>query len=286
MYFLTGINEQLRSITELSSIYNLDKKITSFDELKNQFRTYLQFEQPSKFINSINSDSFSSIYLLDEEYISEYIAQFKSKCILTDLNVHVENTTSHSMIAAYASIKEALNYIEKNIPDLFQLFKLVIQGVFYHRSKDSGGGSISSAIGIIWLSHRKNWTTCDILEFLIHELTHSLLFIDERRYCHYRNISSITEESNYAISAILKKLRPLDKVFHSLVVANEILSFREKFGESGNSYYAHPQTKELIENCKVTLNSIKTISNLEMIAERRWLDLLQRVELSIDSFRG
>jgi hypothetical protein len=57
-------------------------------------------------------------------------------------------------------------------------------------------------------------------------LAYHLLLIDERVHGHYVSYAKLADKRNYAHSAILKCNRPLDKVFHSLVVATELLASR------------------------------------------------------------
>ncbi len=140
---------------------------------------------------------------------------------------------------------------------LFYLFSLAINIIFSGPSVLASGGSSSGAIGCIWINPRENWSEQDFMEFFIHEMTHNLLFIDEYCHHHYQGYSEMFLESNYAFSAILSKKRPLDKVFHSILVSTEVLLAR-------NELVGHPETPKLHPPTSIMLDKVfKSISFLE-----------------------
>jgi hypothetical protein len=173
------------------------------------------------------------------------------------------------MQAALKKVEDALEEIKSRDLNLYGLFNTAISTLVYVRSLNQGGGSISSILGLIWCSHRRTWNLYDVAEFLVHELTHNLLFVDELAHGHYQNIETITCKDTYCYSAILNKQRPLDKVFHSLFVAIEVMEFR-KAALSGEVYKktVHPQTPVMIEHCT------KTIESIDVLLENR-SDLVQ-----------
>lgn len=87
-------------------------------------------------------------------------------------------------------------------------------------------------------------TKADVMEMLLHELTHHLLFVDEHNYQHFTYPELIKKE-NYAFSAILNMMRPLDKVVHSIVVATELVKARTRFLHDVDARVVHQQSQKM-----------------------------------------
>lgn len=218
------------------------------------------------------------VFLYDEAQIRELVSHFTTEDLLTDLGAEILPTPKASMVAGLNEVKKALELMEKLDPELHQIFSDYIHTLFYHRSEDSGGGSVSSLVGVIWCCNRQDWSTWDVLEFLVHELTHNLVFLDEYYHVHYQDLAKVGQRENYALSAVLKTMRPLDKVFHSLVVGYEVLELRRRFNDPVDPK-AHPPTQILIQQCLQTVESLKQIFALKPeLATRRVINTTLKIE--------
>ncbi|GEO28128.1 hypothetical protein AAC03nite_39130 [Alicyclobacillus acidoterrestris] len=144
-------------------------------------------------------------------------------------------------------VQQAYQCLE-NIDQTFKnIFDLVIFNILVTNLVSVAGScSTPYALGIIWVQPNNDWTQQDIVEALIHEFTHSVLFLDEQRYQHYVDIKSLTKESNWIPSAIRNENRPLNAVAHSILVATELLSFRQKFGLRNTGVGLHGDSDELL----------------------------------------
>jgi|GEM_PF-1779216 len=138
------------------------------------------------------------------------------------------------------------------------LFDFLITDIFLMPSKEANGGSTSSATGVIWANPKLTHRIPDVVEFIVHELTHHAMFIDEYRYGHYDH-SALMNQDCWAQSAILKTTRPLDKVVHSIVVSTEIVVFREKFIGHPASPLVHPPTPKLLTQIAASLDSVNGV---------------------------
>ncbi|CAM4290021.1 HEXXH motif-containing putative peptide modification protein [Bordetella tumbae] len=138
------------------------------------------------------------------------------------------------------------------------LFDFLITDIFLMPSKEASGGSTSSAIGVIWANPKITHRIPDVVEFIVHELTHHAMFIDEYRYGHYDHRALMSPDS-WAQSAILKIARPLDKVIHSIVVAAEIVMFREKFIGHPSAPLVHPPTPRILAQLVASLDSVEQV---------------------------
>lgn len=209
-------------------------------------------------------------YCFDPDRIEKLIGKFTEKSRLTDIVADVQKTPEEARVAAMRRVTDGIARINAIDPDLHDVFNFAIHTLFYHRSNESSGGSVSSSPGVIWCGPRTNWSDDDMAEFLVHELAHNMLFIDERRYQHYIDFDEIAKPENYAISAVLNKPRPLDKVLHSLVVAHELLSFREAMGDNeGHGRVAHPETKRLFSSYLDSLESVRDLlARKDLVSDR------------------
>ena len=262
MYYLFGLAENLKTIGMLSKPFG---DIDTEQNLKTAYLKFLSHIQPTV----PHPPEVQPFFVYDIPVIHQLIKNHQQDSFLTDFTTDICLANEDAMHAALAKIQEAIDYIARYNPLLYKLFKVAINNMFYAKSYKQGGGSVSSAIGVIWCSHRKNWSRDDIVEFIVHELTHNLIFLDELRFKHYLSLEKLGEDKNFVISAILKKPRPLDKVFHSLMVAAEILHLRQAWlGEPMDSK-VHPSSQEMIVNCQATLMGIKELLvKRELVSDR------------------
>ena len=246
-------------------------------EVQKNYHDYLNSISPNSTMPSLEEER----YCYDDVRINNMIAKYMDICELTDLGTKIKKTPQKSMILALGEISKAEDFIRENKPELYDLLNIAIHTLFYSRSFHSGGGSVSSLPGTIWCSNRISWSLQDCVEFLVHELTHNLLFLDERVNQHYKDLNKIINPENYAISSILNKKRPLDKVFHSLVVAYEIISYRKEFGEKLEKK-VHAPTSDIIIMMKNTIKSIDTLLLNKDLVTPRFYHLFEELKQNID----
>lgn len=264
MFYLMGNEDCINTFVYLSKVYEKNE-INSFEQLKKAMFNFL-----SKVQDDVPRKN-NSKYITDSESVYKLKTFFSEKSDLTDLKSRFEDETPvDSMKMALNEVKKALDVLKSIDEDFYYIFDLAITTLFYARSSSQGGGSVSGAVGTIWCSHRKNWSTHDIIELLVHELTHNLIFLDELKYGHYLNIDKMVEEKNYAMSSILNMKRPLDKAFHSLIVAIELLEFRKKYPISSFESIVHPDSSTIFTSVKNTIESIEDVidSNPDVVTNR------------------
>lgn len=277
MFYLYSPESCLKTIFLLASTIN-HKPIQSVSDLKDNYLLFLK-----NFCNDClpNQSNDSEQFCFNAERIKTMSMKYEDDGILTDLKSHIDlDTPLSSMREALNCVQQGKSLIAKINPYLIEIFDLTIHTLFYARSTHSGGGSVSNAPGVIWCSVRRNWTDMDIAEFLVHELTHNLVFLDELCYQHYTDVLALANEKYYAKSTILNKQRPLDKTFHSLIVAHEVLSYRQQAGEPENPH-VHPNSAKMLASCKKTISSIKFVIDNNSIVTPRFGDTLDKVEDSL-----
>jgi hypothetical protein len=274
MFYLYGEAECLRTLLLLTA------KNGGVARGESQLREYY-FD----FVTAIGGpelrpQNLSERITFDEARIQKLIAKHTDNAAPNDLTVGALETPLAARQEAMDRVTAAIERLGKVNAGLRQVFDLVIHTLFFHRSRHSGGGSVSSAPGVVWCSPRRTWALSDMSEFLVHELTHNMLFLDERRYEHYIDPQLLADPETFAVSAVLKIPRPLDRTFHSLVVASEVLSFREQTGEP-TAPLVHPSTHDLLHACRSTIDGIRAVLARKQLVTPRFMEVLERVDEQI-----
>ena len=272
MYYLYGQDEVLKTIARLARPF-IEKPIQNATDLETAFHSFLSSYQPS-----VPRPSFLGLHWIeDAETEAKLRDLYNTVSILNDRDQSKQlgdRIPEHERLVLQNVAKEALDRLGKLEPKIFQCFQLVIDSLFYRASTSASGGSTSNAVGVIWMNNRVHWNKQDLVEFLIHELTHNLFFIDELCHLHYRNYDEIAKEENYSLSAILHTRRPLDKVVHSMVVSIEILSARAfLLGEPAETH-VHPPSPLLIQKLD---RSLLELGNKESLLTERGNDVIPRI---------
>ena len=281
MYSLLGIEKNIESLLVLASLDGQFPKTT--EELKLLYKKYLKSIQS---VNTVSRLSNGTELVWDSCEAKDLIELFGVQSKLNDMNQDkvISKTILANSSAVEIKTKQALETFKSLEPQYFYLFQLVIEKIFFAGSELAGGGSSSAALGCIWLNPRAYWTEQDYLEFFVHELTHNLVFLDERREIHYSQYAELEKTENFAYSAILKRARPLDKVVHSLFVVNEVLNFRLKHFVGNEKTYLHPDTENLFNGAFDTLKSLKKIRRELMTKHLK--DLIEKIERNLIRMKG
>jgi hypothetical protein len=269
MFYLFGYKKVLHTQLVLCKA-GVGGNIDTIEDVKKSYLTLLESLHPAVWHPQYND----SIFINEEEIIKKLTKSFRVNSVLTDMDGHLlDQYDQESFGVALSRIQEALEEIKIVDSMLYDVFCLIINTIFYARSDHEAGGSVSTAIGVIWASNKKSWSVLDVIEFLVHEFTHNLVFLDELRYRHYINASALSDSDYFAKSTILNKKRPLDKAFHSFIVAIEILLLRKKFGTfySDVKVTVHPESRSLLKSCMATQENIRQLLNqypTQLVTER------------------
>jgi len=187
-------------------------------------------------------------------------------------------------------IHDGFRQLSARCPTLGKLFTSSIHTICVCKPKKEShrkihASSCSGMLGTIIFSGAVGLSSEDYAELLLHEFTHQLLFLDECCHQHFDfDILLARQASSY--SAVLKQPRPLDRAFHSILVAAEILMARASFLPYTPWIKVHPPTVQLYRNLLESMSSFKTFkafaSELTGILPRVWT-LLDAVEEGITS---
>jgi hypothetical protein len=165
-----------------------------------------------------------------------------------------------------AHLADSLAKFREHDPGFWEVFNIFTNFIVCTDSKYTQGGTSSAALGVIYVVRPQDRTDDSLYELFVHESTHLMMFVDERRSRHYRNDALIAVKDNYVVSAVYERLRPLDKVLHSIVISTEVLLHRENVIGHDVESTIHPPTSKLVHS---TLRSAE--QTLELQARKQLL---------------
>lgn len=278
MFSLYGYEETIRNVYRVAHPFIANRKVNTTEDLRIFYLDFLETHQPYMPVNRSEE-----IFITDEQIEDALVSAYGHNATLNDLQQSeviggpYPDAVKHEMIAR---VREALDTFRNLDDTLTVIFDLTIHSVVIRPSskpqgRASHGGSSSAAIGTIWIAPRPTTTKFDIVEMLLHELTHHLLFLDERNYAHF-DYNLIGNRENRAFSAILNMNRPVDKVAHSIVVATELVLARSRFLGDKNPRSVHPQTDKMIADVITAHASITNLESTDQLLRPRISEILAR----------
>ena len=280
MFTILGLKENVKNLATLCKPH-LSSTATKKD-LKQAYKSFLTHAQP----NVPRSDTADILFLYKPAEIAVLLKLFEEDSVLDDFEEIFDSTDSLEHQLPILKVQDAILQMHEIAPSFHDLMHLVINTIFSAPSKLAGGGSTSAAIGCIWVNIRKHWQEQDVLEFLVHETTHNLVFLDELCHAHYRDYSKLPKEENYSWSAILNKPRPLDKVFHSIIVSTEVLQFRNDYLGHPTNPCLHPPTDIMLKQALHSidyLNKNQHLRNLLTDRANYLLDICAKTLKSLET---
>lgn len=219
----------------------------------------------------------------DKAFEDRMIAGFLQESILDDLeryrdlNYFENGPERRAQIQAdVAYVDEALTRFQRVDPDFWAVFGLFVRYIMCPYSPYSRGGTDSAVRGTIFLSGPRQYSERDLYELLVHEFTHTTMFVDELSRPHYADIRAVADPRNFCLGAVTGLKRPLDKVLHSLVVAAEVLLHRDAVIGHDESVTVHPPTPELIEGMRRSVASIEALDDSRSVLTPHGLALVRR----------
>jgi len=279
-----GVQAQIENLVTLIGTRNITvaRSLTTLAQVQAEYQTFIErFQQripggqpgAADFVTDVEAAKrlrllFTNDSLLDDKAQAEVIAEAREP----------------NAAAKQSLIARALDELGLYSQDHRVFFDTVITDILILPSHVARAGSTSQAIGVIWTNPRTDYTLHDVIELLVHELTHQAMFIDEVRYSHY-NYGAVVDQTTWARSAILNVSRPLDKVLHSVVVATEILLLRDQCLGHPIRPAVHPPTPVMICQLQDALSSVEeklneAANHLAIFSHRAW-KIFESVKLRV-----
>lgn len=282
MFSLFGPEVSIKNVYLLGHKHMAGRPVSHTAELRGFYLDFLAEHQPDMPVNRA-ADPFVGEDVVEnrlkESYRASSLNDLKQEQIIGDA---FEPAAREALIGR---VREGYQHLAGCSAELQAVFDLAIHSVFFRKSTrtDTGaisfGGSSSTAMGAIWVSGHGALSKFDVAEFLVHELTHHLLFISERCKAQFHYKEMIKPE-NYAQSAILDKRRPLDKVVHSIAVSTELLLARRRFLAPG-PVVVHPGSEALTARTLRSIDEVLRMPSVDKVVTPWTIELLERCQDAI-----
>lgn len=281
MLYLDGLRENLGKIGTLARPYVRGDGLQGVGGLRAAYVALLKEVQP-RVPRSVDGGVES---VRGGERRAALMEIFNQDSFLDDTRYELGGEPGHDG-PHFELLDQSRSTIAAADPELDAMFRLAITTVFAAPCVVAGGGTTSSAVGVLWIDPRDAWSEQDRLEFIIHELAHTLMFLDEWRYAHYRHREDILSPETFALSTIRATKRPMDKVLHSIVVGTEVLLARDAWLGHGGPLSLHPPSTSLAESVLRSIRSVREVDQKQTNLTSRAVDLLDRCESRLSARPG
>ncbi|CAB4035494.1 Hypothetical predicted protein [Paramuricea clavata] len=165
--------------------------------------------------------------------------------------------------------RKAMIYIRKTDETLYRSLVQVVACIGYYKAAGIGhlGGTVSSAVGLIWLDPSKgsDWSVPFLAEQIVHEYIHTTLFMAEMVRGTYSDTRLVS--SSMVISAIRRQKRGYDKSFHAAYVATGLVAFHVK------ADFPH-RAAELALHLNVSVHDLETVTAKTGVLDRTGMAML------------
>lgn len=251
MYYTHGYDNALKIIKE--SVKQGDN-FAQPDKLTKDYNTHIQnisvFETPV---------TWPDIKIVDFEVLKA-VAPTHAKNIQPHM---ATNTKILSEKIKSDFFYNALNQLKNNNEEMFSLVNLVIKMILINQLSSYTNGTTEKTIGLASMDFKDHFLEQDFIELVIHQLTHMLLFLDDRLSPHClpenKQIMIETNEIKYRLGGTKF---PAYLAFHSYLVGVEVLLFRLDYFDKNTPFQYHGSLERIIRLCKLFEKSLLTNINL------------------------
>jgi hypothetical protein len=239
MYFLRGPEEGLQDIVTLAAPY-LDRQDISIPAVKAAYQKYLSVQQPKVPAKVVEHTEFTR----DRLWRSELSNWFRNPDVPPEADVLEDHAATGK---AMDHVLEGFHTLCQNEPELAPLFDLAVNQAFVMtHPQEPGSGSSFDGVGLIYVNPLPEWTTQDVIECLVHEFAHTLLYLDAMRHTHHPDYRLLDMPENEAETAITGRRRSIFFAFQSFLIAAEILTVRNRYPQICPGVGIHGSTHEMI----------------------------------------
>ncbi|MEG2039941.1 MAG: HEXXH motif-containing putative peptide modification protein [Hafnia sp.] len=253
-----GMGSVVRNIVRLVGTVSDRRDIVGANDLRKGFMVFLNRLQPRPLLPRTDELRFVE-NIEDSNVLKNY---FSNDSVLDD-----KSQSEVILVGGGDDVSEKIRIVKSGLLALgelnagyYEVFHLIMTDILVLPSNIARAGSTSQSIGVIWINPKLTYVDNDILEIIVHELTHQLMFLDELCLPHY-NYEMIADVENWPVSAVLNINRPFDKVLHSAVVAMEIILLRRDHIGDPDKPLIHPPTDVLKTQLINTVNSMEKVLN-------------------------
>jgi len=280
MYGLYGFSHNIQNIYKLSAPFLGGQEVETVNDLAKPYRSFL-----ARLHSGLPVQRDDGVVVRTRKDAAKLISAFSASRI-NDLHQEgmIDDSWAEGAEQPRAELaRKHIELLKRLNPELGELFDLAIHSILLCGAKvnqagqKAHGGTSNKCIGLMWLNLKPTHSTQDILELYVHELTHTLVFLDELNFEHF-DYNFLTEQEYWATSAILNRLRPMDKVLHSIIVSCEVLRARRHFLPNQEKLSVHPSSEVIRQSTLNAINSVLNHKHLQLICKPRAIELVERAQ--------
>ncbi|KAK3102281.1 hypothetical protein FSP39_010185 [Pinctada imbricata] len=200
----------------------------------NQKTTF--FEELSKIQNmKIPADENKIIYSFDDEELVRGMHRTGLETFDKDFVKNGSHLFTKDEREEITRVTDAaLDLINSTLPEVYKAINRLVGCIAFYKSQSRVhmGGTVSSAIGLIWLdpSTQKPWSIAFYAEQIVHEFIHTSLFYADLVHGMFRDPSRLSEAK--VMSAIRRQMRDYDTSLHAAYVSAGLVTFHARAGYS------------------------------------------------------
>ncbi|EKD72174.1 MAG: hypothetical protein ACD_45C00744G0010 [uncultured bacterium] len=246
MYYINGIEEVTRSIQKVLGLSGITGDLSD-KKLQECYYRFLKKESIFSnfhFSDDIQLTDFHGLKKIAPEFCVEKEKHFSSNSFL------LQKRTLNGFF------KNAFSNLEAKNPVIFGLARFLIKLILVNQLTSYTNGTTNDTIGFSSMDFKDHFNEQDFIELVIHQMTHMVLFMDDRCYEHMRkdNKEAMIETGLKYVLGGTKF--PAYLAFHSYIVGVEVLCFR--WQSTGLNYQGiyHGDTSRIINVCEAFKKSL------------------------------
>lgn len=284
MYYLEGFSEIIRNSALLSHPYLNNSAETSQDDLRSAYLDFLRtLAGPGRYADylelrtkQIGADGYEKMLFADRGPEIEIMG-----AIFGNPDPNGDPVPASAPAWRLEKCRSGAEFLAARDSRLASVISLLTHTVFTVSTSWTGSMSDRNAIGATLIIPGENWHENDVAEAFIHEFTHTALFLDERAKGHFR----AGADEVLLDSAIRKDERTLPAVVHSLLVATEVLSWREAHGLwDGIPFRLHGSSEAMLEKARSSYRTLIGLPTWEGIVKERMFHLVDAAGKRLETF--
>jgi hypothetical protein len=256
MYYIKGLNESLSAIQFVTGVHDAEFNLSDHN-VKAAYAKFLKNESVIEnydYRENINLIDFNGLRDISPSYCEEKSGHFLDNSkLLTDR-------------LRKGFFDDALVQLSKSHPEIFRLANFVIKIIVINQLCSHTNGTTADMVGLICMDFKDHFETNDFIEDIVHQMTHTLLFLDNFNQPHM-----IQDAEEIMIETGLKFVLggtkfPAYLAFHSYLVGVEILYFRMNTTGLGYNGKYHGDTDRIFRVCDIFRKSL--IKNIDLFTPR------------------
>lgn len=281
MYHLEGSQEILRNAAVLSHPYLGGNGVMTQQELRSAYLKLLRsLAPPGAYADHIGTRISEDP--AEGSPVTVYADKSPEIDILSEVFGHPDRDRAATPSWQLDKCREGAEFIAERDTELAALISLLTHTVFTMSASWTGSMSDRNAIGATLIVPAERWHANDVAEAFLHEFTHTALFLDERAKGHFQ----AGADQVLLRSAIRKDERTLPAVVHSLLVATEVLTWRQEHDlPEGIGFRLHGSTQSMLERATESYDALTSLPTWqEDIVKDRMFRLVESAGKRLASF--